>query len=524
MSKRRAWIVAGLLVPLLLAVRPARAGFYLAPAGTAAADRIVTVNGDRFYVTSYNGEMRPIPPITPAMVPPGIANVQPAPVPKVASLPLSVMLDQDGYITPVKDQGGRGACTIFATVGAIESEYLRQYRLTLDLSEEYLINMINEDRAPWWVGGDVAEKLYSSSYYGLPPATTWPYQSSDWDVVDQLDGVFGVAPRSAAEATLLPAIWQYPVLRDIANYAPAVYPPMQAHIDAIYGPQPLGVSPVATTTNTDPTPLEEVIANGHPIVFMTATGDWQQDPTTGVFQYANNGNPTDHAVLIVGYDHTHQIFRIKNSWSSNWNGDGFADFSYELVLKTMQEPYYVTSIRPPTAGTGGNGELRGFWIGILDGVKGVGVVHHAFDSQGYTTVVSPDAGYFYGFDGSTRTLEWAGGTATQASFSVSGATHIQLLTLTYQNGGWKYGASGVSGGVPYVASGTWCRTVAASGAPELYPESYMATPSDPELYPNVACTPSETLTVVKQGPVCPAGCTCANGKVVRCSRPLPGAW
>ncbi len=105
------------------------------PAASAAADQSVQINGNRYYLTSNDGVLHPTPAITPATVPLGIANLVPVTAPRPAVLPTRVMLDEEGYITPVKNQGGRGSGTIFATVGAIESEYLREYGLGLNLSE-----------------------------------------------------------------------------------------------------------------------------------------------------------------------------------------------------------------------------------------------------------------------------------------------------------------------------------------------------------------------------------------------------
>ncbi len=486
-------------------------------------DKIITdASGSRFYVTATDGQQHPIVPFNPTDVPPSLVNYPATPVPILTGggLPARVMLDEQGYITPVKNQYGRTACTIFSSVGAIESEYLRQYGTSLDLSEEYVINMMNEDRAPDWTGGSIGEKLFVSAYYGVAPTSDWGYLPQGGMVINTYDLVFGVTPGSAQATALGQKVWTDPLTRDIANYALPIYPPQPSHHDAVYGPQLGGITKVALN-GLDPTPLETLIAEGHPVAFGTSTGEWLQDPTTGVFTYANNGAPNDHAVLLIGYDHDLQQFRVKNSWGSGFGNDGIGTFTYQLVMNTISDPWYISSLRPPTPGSSGNGALRGFWIGELGGVPGVGVLHHAFQDQGYTVVESHDAGYFYGNDGSTATLEWVEGSDTSVTLTVTGSARIQSIELTSGPSGWSYTGLGTYNGWNVTATGSWCRTTAPASTSNLTPASYTATPADPYVYAGSACTPSEDMAV-SSPPINPVRCefgyrlcgkTCVKGTV-----------
>lgn len=457
-------------------------------------DKIITdASGNRFYVTATDGELHPLQTFNAADLPSALMNFQPTEIPVTLGLPTRVMLDEEGYITPVKNQDSRTACTIFASVGAIESEYLRQYGTSLSLSEEYVINMMNEDRAPEWTGGGIGEKLFVSAYYGVSPNADWGYIPTAAIVQNTYDGVFGVTPGTAAESTLDQEVWNNPLDRDIANYALPIYPPQPSHHDAVYGPQLGGINQVALD-GLDPTPLETLIAQGHPVAFGTSTGEWVQDPTTGVFSYANNGAPNDHAILLIGYDESLQQFRVKNSWGPGFGDNGYAMFTYELVMKTISDPWYISSLRAPTPGSSGNGELRGLWRGELGGVPGVGVLHHAFNDEGYTVVVSHDAGYFYGDDGSSHTLEWLDGNDTYVELTVTGSPKVQSLRLTLGADGWSYEGWGTYGSEAYTATGTWCRGATTASNPDLQPTTYPGTVGDPYVYPNATCTPSETIT------------------------------
>ena len=489
--------------------------FFLASAAaeaaspTTASDKIVTIAGARYYQTAYDGKLRPLPPIDRTLTTAAMRNAPVAPLPTGLPLPSRVMLDEEGYVTPVKDQGGRGSCTIFSSVGAIESEYRRQLGLTLDLSEEYLINMINDGRAPNWVGGEVTEKLLVASLYGLPPTTDVPYIADDSVTTHELDQVFGVVPGSSAETTLLGDVWTVPLMRDIANYNTLVYPAAQAHADAIYGPAPDAISAVQASY-MDPTPYETLLAAGHAISFETAVGAWEW-VSAGTLGYNPNGDQTiDHAILLVGYDHAKQIFRIKNSWGAGWNGNGYADFTYELFLKTVTSPHYVTALRSPSTPTGGNGIARGFWNVVLDGDPGVVIIQRAYSDA----ISSAPAGYFYGDDGVTAPLDWISGDATHAVLARSGGDRIQTIHLTAGANGWTYLGNGSDdAGSIYTARGVWCRTAPAATA-NLSPATYVQTTADPYVFPTGTCSPGETITHRVIKPSCPEGCRCSGGKVI----------
>jgi hypothetical protein len=108
------------------------------------------------------------------------------------SLPTSVDLSQ--YQTPVKHQFGRGTCTNFAAVAAIEAQYKRQYGLTLDLSEQWVTHLkhmmelwLDEqgnllppsrtENAPGpWDGGSVTFNLqvFSTPRLGIPLENEMP--------------------------------------------------------------------------------------------------------------------------------------------------------------------------------------------------------------------------------------------------------------------------------------------------------------------------------------------------------------
>jgi hypothetical protein len=433
-------------------------------------DRIlVGVDGTTFYQTAYDGGLRRLTPVTKDQLLklPPLGKIVPM------TLPARVMLDELGLETPVKDQYGRGTCTLFSSVGAIESEYLAQYGMSLDLSEEYLHNMIDETRPIDWDGGVPTEKLYNASYYGLPPEQTWPY-IPDISTLLNLEGtIVPLLPTSDYGELFSTNIVM--VDRDLVNYSPLTYPPAAAHAQAIYGPAPNALASVQNTG--DPTPFETLIAQHHSVVFMTATGAWSQNSQTGIFEYNPNGDQTtNHAILLVGYDHDKQIFRIKNSWGAQWNGNGYADFTYELFLKTATGAVYITGLRNPAQSSGGNAVWRGFWRGSLNGVNGVAVIYHTYqpDGSGNTSVVD-DAAAFFGDDGSSVPLPDVAA-ATLNAVTLSGTN----VRVSLQQGA---GNTSTASQLPSGATTTWYRCAAVPGQYNVNPATDPATVQDPYVFP-----------------------------------------
>ncbi len=92
------------------------------------------------------------------------------------------------FQTSFKNQGLRDTCTAFAVTAAVEAAYRHQYRLTLDLSEQYLQHA---QKAMWLNGaavlpqaeiqpetnggGNVPWQFTALQRWGLPRESTQPY-------------------------------------------------------------------------------------------------------------------------------------------------------------------------------------------------------------------------------------------------------------------------------------------------------------------------------------------------------------
>lgn len=87
------------------------------------------------------------------------------------------------YQTSVKSQKSRGTCTIFSTIGLVES-LLRKHNIseTPDLSEEYLEYIVMTRQFD--EGSTVNRNIKKLRFFGLPDEEKWPYLGVRWKTVN----------------------------------------------------------------------------------------------------------------------------------------------------------------------------------------------------------------------------------------------------------------------------------------------------------------------------------------------------
>ncbi len=86
--------------------------------------------------------------------------------------------------SPVKSQGSRGVCSIFATVGLMEHLYLKEGTLpNPDFSEQYLqwSAKVEARGFPNTEGSNSDYNLRAITDFGIVAESDWPYQTSPWN-------------------------------------------------------------------------------------------------------------------------------------------------------------------------------------------------------------------------------------------------------------------------------------------------------------------------------------------------------
>ena len=224
-----------------------------------------------------------------------VTPLKPDPVPIIPVPLISVDPNQSafnwrdkGMLTPIRFQGLCGSCWAFAAMAVYESVYLINYKTTLDLSEQYIVDcaVLSDGRdagscdggSYWSVfaflldNGAVEEKMkpYKAKNTSCGGVLTSNYRVVEWKAIN--DGKF-------------------PTVRQIKEAV------------AKYGP-------VAASVKVTP-------------AFQAYTGGIFDE-----FAKVSNQYDTNHAIVIVGWDDSKKSFLIKNSWGEDWGEKGYMWIEY----------------------------------------------------------------------------------------------------------------------------------------------------------------------------------------------------
>jgi C1A family cysteine protease/predicted secreted protein len=224
----------------------------------------------------------------PALVDPGILGDDGG-----LGLPQSFNWCDQGYCTPVRNQGGCGSCWAFSTVGPLESNILYQDGVARDLSEQYLLSCNTEENPSW----DCSGGWFAHDYHW------WKYPTGEPQAGAVYEDEF---PYTAQDDPCNPPHTHYEKIADwqyVGNsYSiPAVSDIKQAILD--YGPVSVGVC---------------------------SAGSAFQDYSGGIYD-TTECTSLNHAVVLVGWDDTqgaNGIWYLRNSWGSTWGEGGYMRIGY----------------------------------------------------------------------------------------------------------------------------------------------------------------------------------------------------
>ncbi len=203
----------------------------------------------------------------------------------------------EGGLPPIKDQGKCGSCWAFATVGPLECNIKIRDKITVDLSEQWLVSCNQETvPKPWGCGGG----WWAHDYF---------LNSGKKDPCGDSGAVFesNFPYKARDEPCICPYQHDYYIEKcayvGIKNAVPSVDNIKQAIFD--YGPV-----------------TAAVCAGGY---FMIYTG--------GIFDIESNCWPKDvnHGVVLVGWDDNqgkNGVWFLRNSWGEDWGEDGYMRIEY----------------------------------------------------------------------------------------------------------------------------------------------------------------------------------------------------
>lgn len=208
--------------------------------------------------------------------------------------------DLSAHCTTVKDQGALGSCTAFASVSAMEYLHKRfggskvedmfSERFTYYATRVNILNWAPEDS-----GAYVRDAVKSLVKYGTCLERTFAYNND----------CRTAPPQAAYNEALKYQALSYAKFEDGKNEAERrqLIETLKANLDA-----------------------------GLPIIggFICYSNIW--NAVRGVIPKRNGQIIGGHAILIVGYDDSKQLFKFKNSWGTGWGDCGYGYLPYEYYF------------------------------------------------------------------------------------------------------------------------------------------------------------------------------------------------
>lgn len=209
------------------------------------------------------------------------------------NLPSNFDLREGNTLTPVKDQTTCGSCWTFSTLAGLEARMKKLGMGEYDLSENNLKNRHGFLKEPCSGGNIFMATTYFTNEMGPVLEADDPYNPSS-----------GVSPEGLLPAAYIDEAWLLPnrVINELEDLIPFVKQNIYAH--------------GALTTS----------------MFWE---DQYYNKQENTYYVESSGEPTNHEVLLVGWDDDKitsaaqpGAWIIRNSWGSDWGDDGYFYLSF----------------------------------------------------------------------------------------------------------------------------------------------------------------------------------------------------
>jgi len=189
--------------------------------------------------------------------------------------PDAVDWSQQGYVTPIKNQGQCGSCWAFSTTGGIEGQNFKKTNKLSSFSEQQLVDCSTAEGNQGCNGGLMDDGFQYVEDHGLCFESAYPYTGTD--------GGSCKASECTSQVT---------------------------------------VSSFTDIPEGDTNALKVACGTQGPIsIAVDATFLGWQLYNGGILK--NCAKKLDHGVLLVGYNTDQAYWKVKNSWGPSWGEEGY---------------------------------------------------------------------------------------------------------------------------------------------------------------------------------------------------------
>lgn len=219
-------------------------------------------------------------------------------------VPLPKAIDYTGNMSPVRDQGNEGTCVAFASVvGVKEYQDSKEYRKLIELSPRFLYNLCKKfDGSPDETGTYPRVAMKVLLNYGVCPENYWPYKPHQTDVPRKNSEIYAKKYRIKAYARLN------------------------------------GVAEMKRS----------LLVNGPFLAGVEVFESWftKKVQNTGLIPVPkiNEKQEGGHAICVVGFDDSRQLFKFKNSWGGRWANKGYGYLSYDYIKRHCLDAWSATDL------------------------------------------------------------------------------------------------------------------------------------------------------------------------------------
>lgn len=212
-------------------------------------------------------------------------------------------IDWSEYFPPIKNQGDEGSCVGFSTTASREFwEIYKKQNISIDLSERFIYEEAKK-RDEWvgenYDGTSIRGAMKSLKAVGICEEKYWQY-------------------IPLKKGNPLNGYLENAALYKIIEY-------QKIPLKYIYLREALKRGPVTIGINVPET-----------MFFVSEQG---------IVEKTESYDCGGHAMVLVGYNDSEKLFKVRNSWGTDWGDKGYCYFSYEFLEKIIFSAWQITEIK-----------------------------------------------------------------------------------------------------------------------------------------------------------------------------------